>query len=407
MSEIFQKPLTLEEIKAKTEQYIFNTYNRLPRAFYFGQGEFVYDTENKTYIDFMSGIAVTALGHGEADIIEAIREQSDRIIHSSNLFYNQEQALLAEVLIEHTFPGKVFLCNSGTEANEAAFKLSRKFGQIAKDGAEIIISLSNSFHGRTAAGMSLTGQSKIHDGFGHLIPNHRYLQFNDISALENEMEENGHKICALFLEPIQGEGGIHPLDKEYVQIARKLCDENNVMLVFDEIQTGLGRTGKLFAYENYNIEPDVITLAKALGNGFPVGAMIAKEKFTKYLTPGTHGSTFGGNHLASRVAYETVKVIMTRELLDHVNALGDFIMQRLLLIKHKFSFIKEVRGLGLHIGMELERPCQELVLSCLDSGLIVNCTAQNTIRIMPPLNLSLDSAAKGLDILEKCLSELK
>ena len=407
MTEIFQKPLSLTEIKEKTEKFLFNTYAKLPRAFYFGQGELLYDTENKSYIDFMSGIAVTALGHGEADIVEAIREQSDRILHSSNLFYNQEQALLAEALISHTFPGKVFLCNSGTEANEAAFKLCRRYGQKSKGGAEWILSLKNSFHGRTAAAMSLTGQNKIHDGFGSLIPNHKYISVNDIPELEKEFEENGHNICGLFLEPIQGEGGIRILDKDFVQLARKLCNEYKIPLVFDEIQTGLGRTGKLFAYEHYDIEPDILTLAKALGNGFPVGAMIAKENYAALFSPGTHGSTFGGNHLASRVAYETLKIIMSREVLNHVNAIGDYITQRLILLKQKYEFIVEIRGLGLHIGMEMDRPCGDLVLLCLDNGLIINCTAVNTIRIMPPLNLSLENAAKGLDILDRCLSELK
>ncbi|MDH5655109.1 MAG: aspartate aminotransferase family protein [Spirochaetia bacterium] len=407
MSEIFQKPLTLDEIKEKTDRYLFGNYARLPRAFYFGQGELLYDTDNRSYIDFFSGIAVTSLGHGEADIIEAIREQSDRIIHSSNLFYNQEQALLAEVLIQHTFPGKVFLCNSGTEANEAAFKLSRLFGQKAKGGAEKIISLHNSFHGRTSAGMALTGQEKIHSGFGNLIPGMIYLPPNDIAALENEIEASGKEICAFFLEPVQGEGGIHPLDTEYVLAAKKICEENEILFVFDEIQTGLGRTGKLFAYEHYNIKPDILTLAKALGNGFPVGAMIAKEDLAEFFSPGVHGSTFGGNHLASRVAYETIKIIMSRELLDHVVSLGDFMMQRLLLIKQKFDSVTEIRGMGLHLGIEMQIPCRDLVLSCLDRGLVVNCTSEKTIRIMPPLNLSLENASKGLDILENCISEFK
>jgi len=405
MSQEFKNPLPFETIREKTEQFLFPTYTKAPVAFYFGQGEYLYDTENRQYLDFMSGIAVTSLGHGEADLIEAIREQSDRIIHTSNLFYNQEQALLAEALIGHTFPGKVFLSNSGTEANEAAFKLARSFGQKEKNGAELILSLENSFHGRTTAGMCLTGQSKIHAGFGTLLKQHVYLPVNDLEVLEKQITDHGHEICALFIEPIQGEGGIHPIDKEYIQLARKLTEEHNILFVCDEIQTGMGRTGKLFAYEHYDIIPDVITLAKALGNGFPIGTMIAKEKFVKYLPPGMHGSTFGGNHLAARIAYETLKIIMGRELLDHVAALSDYIFHRLTEMKTKLPGIVEIRGVGLLIGVELDRPCAGAVARCRENGLIVNCTAQNTIRIMPPLNLSLESAAKGLDILEGCVAE--
>lgn len=399
MSQDFKKPLSLDEIKEKTDKYILNTYRRQPVAFYFGQGEYIYDTDTKQYLDFVSGIAVNSLGYGEADIIEAIREQADRILHSSNLYYNQEQALLAEVLIEHSFPGKAFFCNSGTEANEAAFKLARSFGQ--SKGADTILALEGSFHGRTAAGMSLTGQEKIQKGFGPLIPNIKHLPPNNLEALEDELTENGHNIAAIFIEPVQGEIGVIPMEKDYMKGVRQLTKEHKVLLILDEIQTGIGRTGKLFAYEHFGFEPDVLTLAKALGNGFPIGAMIVADEFTGFLGPGQHGSTFGGNHLGARIAYETVRIIMSRELLDNVASISDYIFSRLNRLKEKTKLIKEIRGIGLHIGVQLTGPCAGIVDTCRDRGLLVNCAGNgDAVRIIPPLNISIESAGKGMDILE-------
>ena len=404
-SDVFATPLSFEEIKEKSDKYLLGNYRRQPIAFYFGQGEYLYDTSNKRYIDFFSGIAVTNLGHGEADITEAIRDQADRIIHTSNHYYNQEQALLAEALIEHSFPGKVYLCNSGTEANEAAIKLARRHGQ--KTDASIIVSLYNGFHGRSTGAMAMTGQSKIHEGFGPLMPGFEFIDANDTGALSSIFERKSDDICALILELIQGEGGIHPLDQEFVQMARKLTKENDALLILDEIQTGMGRTGKLFAYEHYNIVPDAMTLAKALGSGFPIGALIIGEKYEGLLETGMHGSTFGGNHLGARVAFETLKTIMTREILDHTNALSEYFFRRLNLLKTGCKRIKEVRGLGLHIGIELNDSGADVVELAREKGLIINCTAGNVIRIMPPLIVSLDVAAEGLDILSSILVDEK
>lgn len=406
MADQFEEPMKLDDIVAKTEKYVLHTYNRAPVSFFFGQGELLFDTDHKRYIDFVTGIAVCALGHGEADYIEAMRSQADRLIHTSNLFYNQEQALLAEVIIENSYPGKVFFCNSGTEANEAAFKIARSFGQQKGDGANTILSITGSFHGRTTAAMVMTGQEKIHTGFGPLVPHTKYLAPNDVVALERELDENGHDVAALFMELVQGEGGVHPMDQDYVKAVRELTKEYNVMLVFDEIQTGIGRTGSLFAYEHYDVEPDVMTLAKALGNGFPIGAMVVAEDFVDYLKPGMHGSTFGGNHLASRVAYETIRVIMTREILKNVNTVSEYVFSRLHKLKEELSIIKKVRGIGLHIGVELKQPCAKLVELCRDKGLLVNCTAGSTIRLLPPLNVSIEITKEALDILEGVLREL-
>ena len=397
----FQEPLSFEEIRKKTERYVLDTYRRAPVAFFFGQGEYLYDTEQKRYLDFLSGIAVTNLGHGEADLVEAIRSQADRIMHTSNLFYNEEQARLAEVLVENSFPSKVFFCNSGTEANEAAFKLARAYGQATRNGAFRILSLQNSFHGRTAAAMSLTGQEKIRKGFGPLVPGVDFVPANDMEGLERAVTAEEGDACALLVELVQGEGGVHPLDKGYVQEARKYCRENNILFLVDEVQTGMGRTGKLFAFEHYDIEPDACTLAKGLGAGFPIGALIVADKYAPLLARGMHGSTFGGNHLACRVAFETLRVIAGRELLAQVDAVSEYMFRRLRGLQKSVSAIRDVRGLGLLIGIELDRPGADLVDECRDRGLLINCTAENVLRLLPPLTISLEIAAEGLDILEK------
>ncbi|MBI3396479.1 MAG: aspartate aminotransferase family protein [Spirochaetia bacterium] len=402
----FQEPMKFSEIQEKSDKYILNTYKRAPLAFYFGQGEYLFDTENKRYIDFLSGISVTALGHGEADIIEAIRLQADRVLHTSNLFYSQEQAQLAEALIGYSFPGKVFFCNSGTEANEAAFKLARRFGEEKKNAFQML-SLEQSFHGRTFAAMTLTGQEKIHKGFGPLVEGVKYLPPNDEDALERAITENAGEICALFLELVQGEGGVRPLNKSYVKHARSLTLEHKILLVVDEIQTGIGRTGTMFAFEQYDIRPDVMTLAKALGSGFPIGAMIVADEYADVLVPRMHGSTFGGNHLGAAVAYETLRVIAGREILSNVNAVSEFIFRRLRSMAATLGIIKDVRGLGLHIGIELDRAAGPIVESCRDKGLLINATADTVIRLLPPLNISLETTATALDILEAELRALR
>ncbi|MBX7059699.1 MAG: aspartate aminotransferase family protein [Leptospirales bacterium] len=408
MSVDFFRALSFDEVKAKSDRFLLGNYGRpIARAFSFGQGEYLFDSEGKRYLDFHCGISVTNIGHSDADIVEAIRDQAERLIHSSNLCYSQEQALLAEALVGHSFPSRVFLCNSGTEANEAAFKLARSYGQQARGGATSIVSVENSFHGRTTAGMSMTGQSKIHGGFGPLLSDMVYLRRNDQDLLRKEFDENGSSICAVILELVQGEGGIHVLDREFVRLARELCSEYKALLIVDEIQTGMGRTGKLWGYEHYDIIPDVMSLAKALGSGLPIGALLIGEEFAPYLGKGQHGSTFGGNHLAARAALETLRIIVGRELLENAAGISEYLFRRLRLLRDRFSCIREVRGIGLHIGVELDREGGALVNACLERGLVVNCTAGNVIRIMPPLNLSLDRAAEGMDLFEQGLADFQ
>lgn len=404
-SDVWQPP-SFPEVQKKTKQFVIGTYTRYPVAFYFGQGAIVYDLNQKEYIDFLSGISVTNLGHGDADIVEAIRSQAERLIHSSNLYYNVEQAELAEALINYSFPGKVFFANSGTEANEAAFKLMRRHGQVNKFGAQRIIATEHSFHGRTAGAMSLTGNSKIRTGFGNLVPEVTHLPL-DVTALEQTFEQSGGEICGMILELVQGEGGVNPLPIDFVRRARELCTAHNAILVVDEIQTGLSRTGRLFAYEHYDIWPDAMSLAKSLGAGLPLGALIVSTKFADTLEVGMHGSTFGGNHLACKVGYEMLRILVGREISQNVDSMSEYFFQRLDSMKEKNPIIQEVRGLGLMIGIELDRPARPIVERCLENGLIVNATADTVIRLLPPLNLDLDTAARGLDILESALLELK
>ncbi|EHQ07077.1 acetylornithine/succinylornithine family transaminase [Leptonema illini] len=403
--DIWQPP-SYEEVEEKTRQYVLGTYTRYPVAFYFGQGAMLYDLEQKEYIDFLSGISVTNLGHGEADIVEAIREQAERIIHSSNLYYNAEQAQFAEALILHTFPGKVFFSNSGAEANEAAFKLMRRHGQLNKSGAQRIIATEHSFHGRTAAAMAMTGNTKIRTGFGNLLPEISHIPA-DLTTLERTFEQYGGEICGMIFEIVQGEGGINPLPVDFVRRARELCTQYNAVLVVDEIQTGLGRTGKLFAFEHYDILPDAMSLAKSLGGGLPLGALIISEEHAATLEAGMHGSTFGGNHLACRVGFEILRILVGREIVDNVNAMSEYFFQRLKMMQEKIPAIQDVRGIGLMIGIELDRPSRPVAARCLEKGLIVNATADTVIRLLPPLNLDLDTAARGLDLLEEAFLELK
>ncbi|MDX1957684.1 MAG: aspartate aminotransferase family protein [Leptospiraceae bacterium] len=405
MKEQITKSLFLE-IKERSDKYILGNYKRYEIAFEYGSGDLLYDLNGKEYIDFQSGIAVTNLGHGEADIIESLRDQADKLIHTSNLFYSKEQSLLAEAIIVNSFPGKVFLCNSGTEANEAAFKLARKFALSKKIESPVILSLKGSFHGRTSAAMMLTGQEKVRNGFGPMIPGFDYIEENNIQSLESKFKEHKGKIAALILEPVLGEFGALPLTDEFLLSSRKITAEEGAMFILDEIQTGMGRTGKLFCYQHYPFYPDAMTLAKGLGSGFPIGALVVGEKFTEYLTQGSHGSTFGGNHLAAVVAYETLKVILGRELLVNLPPLSEFLFRRLRILQAKFpSIIKEVRGRGLHIGLELNVLSRPIVEKCLEKGLIINSTNETMIRIMPPLTVSIERIDDAMNIFESVLFE--
>ncbi|MCL5408570.1 MAG: aspartate aminotransferase family protein [Candidatus Omnitrophica bacterium] len=389
-----------QEIKQIYQEFIIGSYKRDDIVFVKGKGSYLWDINGKKYIDFFPGWAVSGLGHCPQLVVKSICKQAKTLMHLSNNFYHPWQAQAAKKIIDISFNGKVFFCNSGAEANEAAIKLCRIYGM--KKGKYKFISLKDSFHGRSLATVTLTGQEKYSLPFKPLPEGFSYVPINDFSALNSLVDD---KTSAIFIEIIQGEGGINVVEKEYLQQIRNLCDEKDILLVFDEVQTGFGRTGKFFAYQNYEIEPDIMTLAKTLGGGFPVGAMIARNEIADLFVPGTHASTFGGNPLASSSIISVIETIINEKLLKNVNILSPFFKEFLENLKEKFPVIKEIRGIGFMQGMELKTPGEELVEICRQKGLLINCTHSNVIRIMPAINIKKPLLKKGLKILENSLKE--
>jgi len=400
-----QELLSFKEVQELDHKYLMQNYARIPINFVYGSGEFLYDSDGKEYIDFISGIAVTAMGHAHADLIQALTAQAERVWHTSNLFYNQEQALLARALVEVSFPGKVLFCNSGTEANEAAFKLIRAWGQ-QNGGKTGVVAIKNGFHGRTWGAMSLTGQEKIQSGYGELVPGVTFVEANNIAELEAAVDNN---TCGIIMEPIHGEGGVLPMTHEFLSKARKLADENKALLVFDEIQTGIGRTGSYFAFQEYGIKPDAVTMAKGLGGGFPIGAILIDEKYTGVFKSGMHGTTFGGNHLATAVGYEVLRLIESGKLLENVHAMGDYLKELLANIMSGYpDKVKEIRGMGLLIGIVLDEKVEArpLIEKGLEKGIIFGRAGSNVIRLAPPLNVRPQTIDKFCARLEEMIKEL-
>ena len=397
--------LSFEQIKELDEKYVLPTYGRMPVAFRYGSGEFLYDAEGVEYIDFLSGIAVNNVGHSHADIIEGLNRQADLLWHTSNLFYNQQQAQLARAMIEITFPGKVFFCNSGTEANEAALKMMRAHGFAQSPKRYKIIGLKGSFHGRSIGSMSVTGQSKIQDGFGPLLPEVDFIEPNDIEGLERAITD---EVAGIILEPVLGEGGVLPLTKEFLERARELCDEQGALLVFDEIQIGMGRSGYYYAYQKYGVFPDLLTTAKGLGAGFPIGAVIVADKHANILAAGQHGTTFGGNHLATAVAYEVIRLIESSKILTSVKSISQFLFTELEKLKQKYPIISEIRGVGLLIGIVMQEgtEARKLVAAALDEKLVVGRAGENVLRLAPPLILREVTAKRALERLDKLFSQM-
>ena len=395
--------LSLEQIKKLDEKYILNTYARIPFSFHYGSGEFLYDVQGREYIDFLSGIAVTSVGHVHADLLNVLVQQGEMLWHSSNIFYNQQQAVLARALIEITFAGKVFFCNSGTEANETAIKAMRAWGE--KNHKKKILALENSFHGRSIGSISVSGQSKVRDGFGDLLPNIEFIQANHIEGLK-AIDDN---TCGLILEPIQGEGGILTIEQEFLRKARELCTLHKALFVLDEIQTGIGRTGTYFYFQQCDIQPDVLTMAKGLGGGFPIGALIISEEFTSIFNLGMHGTTFGGGHLASAVAYETLRIIEANHLLENVKNISKTLWSGLEKIKDKYSDkVRSIRGKGFMIGIVLDDDisARPLINKALEKGLVIGRAGKNIMRLLPPLVLREPTAVKALEKIEKVIKEI-
>ncbi len=371
--------------------HLMNTYARLPIAFSHGDGSWVTDTDGKCYLDALAGIAVSTLGHNHPALVAAIAAQAGRILHSSNLYRIPQQEQLADKLAALAGMDEVFFCNSGCEANESAIKLARYYGHRRDVERPAIVVMENAFHGRTMATLSATGNRKAQAGFEPLVSGFVRVPYNDLEAIRAVAKAN-QNVVAVMLEIVQGEGGIHIADVDFQRGLRTLCDENNWLLICDEVQCGTGRTGTWFGFQHAGIRPDVVTLAKGLGGGVPIGACLTRGKATGLFKPGKHGSTFGGNHLASIAALTTIAVIEEDGLIDNAVAIGRLIREGLAQALAGCAGVVEIRGQGLMIGIELDRPCAELVLRALDVGLLINVTADRVVRLLPPLNFSADEA---------------
>ncbi|AJG41268.1 MULTISPECIES: acetylornithine transaminase [Thermotoga] len=383
--------------------FLMNTYNRFPVTLVYGKGSWVYDINGKAYLDFTSGIAVNVLGHSHPELVKAIKDQAEKLIHCSNLYWNLPQMELAELLSKNTFGGKVFFANTGTEANEAAIKIARKYGKMKSEKKFKILSARNSFHGRTLGSLTATGQPKYQKPFEPLVPGFDYFEFNNIEDLRKKVSD---EVCAIFLEPIQGESGIIPATKEFLEEARRLCDEYDILLVFDEVQCGMGRTGKLFAYQKYGVTPDILTVAKGLGGGVPIGAVVVNEK-ANVLEPGDHGTTFGGNPLACRAGVTVMKELTKEGFLDEVDRKGRYLLEKLSRMKEKYSAVEDVRGMGLMIGIQFSGvENKNVAMKCFEKGLLVVPAGNNTVRLLPPLTVEYGEIDTALRILEEVLQEI-
>lgn len=383
------------------QDHLMNTYARLPIQFHSGKGALLYDANGQAYLDSVSGIAVCSLGHAHPEISDAICEQSHQLIHTSNLYSIEKQTLLADALIECAQMEKVFFCNSGAEANETAIKIARKFGHQKNISRPKIIVMENSFHGRTLATLSATGNPKVQDGFTPLVEGFVRVPFNDIDAVTALTDDK--EIVAILVEPIQGEGGVNIPDNGYLKALRTLCDQNNWLLMVDEIQTGIGRTGKWFAHQHEAILPDVMTLAKALGNGVPIGACLAANKAAGVLEPGNHGTTFGGNPLACAAGLAVLKTLTYHNYIAYIAEKGDLLLNRLKQALSGLDAVVSIRGQGYMIGIELDRPCAELVKLALQQHLLINVTQGNTIRLLPPFVMSNDQTDQLVDTLSSLI----
>ena len=392
--------MNTKEIIAQYEKFVINTYTRAPVIVVKGKGLNVRDLEGKEYLDFFPGWAVSGLGHCHPKVVNAIRNYLKKIIHVPNNFYNMLQGKLAGKIIEHAFEGKVFFCNSGAEANEAAIKLVRAYG--SNSGRHEIITMEDSFHGRTLATVTATGQVKYQKGFDPLPSGFKIVPFNDIKAVKEAISD---KTIAVMLELIQGEGGINVASHDYVSEIRKICDERDLVLIFDEVQTGIGRTGKMFCFQHYNIKPDLMTLAKALGGGIPIGAMVSSSKFEGVLKPGMHASTFGGSPIACSASLGVFSAIEKEGLLSNTQKMGEYLVKKLNKLKDRRPVIKEIRGKGLMIGLELSIDGKGIVEGCLKEGLFINCTHGNVLRLMPGMIVTGKQIDRAIEVLEKVLGD--
>ncbi|MDD5477741.1 MAG: aspartate aminotransferase family protein [Candidatus Omnitrophica bacterium] len=390
--------MKLEEIFQVYQENIMPTYSKVPLVFVKGKGSRLWDINGRAYLDFFPGWGVGNLGHCHPKVMQGVRDQISKLIFVPNNYYHPFQAKLAKELIYLSFPGKVFFANSGAEANEGAIKLARKFGK----GRYEIITFENAFHGRTLAALAATGQKKYQAGFEPMPEGFKQVKFNDIKAVKQAVTD---KTVAIMLELIQGEGGVNVADKDFILALRKLCDEKNLLLIIDEVQTGIGRTAKMFGYQHYGITPDIMTLAKALGGGLPIGVMIAKRELSDLFAPGMHASTFGGGPVICRAALGVFKAMQKEKILKNCQNMGEYLLEKLKLLKDAFPVIKEIRGIGLMLGVELAIEGKPIVEKCMLQGLLINCTHDKVLRLMPALNITKNEIDKAVKILENVLKE--
>jgi predicted acetylornithine/succinylornithine family transaminase len=391
--------MTTQETIELFDKHVIANYARLPRVIVKGEGCWMYDADGKAILDMFPGWAVSAIGHCHPKVVEAIRQQAGELLHVDNTFYSEPQGRLAQLLSERAFGGKCFFCNSGAEANEAALKLARLYTPPEKYK---FITAEGSFHGRTFATVTATAQTKYHEGFLPLLPGFIYVPFNDVAALESAFTD---EVAAVMIEPIQGEGGINIATAEYLQAIRRLCDEKDALMIVDEVTTGIGRTGKWFGYQHFDVDPDIITMAKALGGGVAIGAMMAKEEIAACLVPGKHATTFGGNCLACAAGIAVIEAIEENNLLENAAELGQYTKNKLEQLKQKHPIIEGIRGIGLMIGVQLSDPGAEIVKKCLEKGLRINCTHETVLRFMPPMIVAKDQIDQAIDILDAVLAE--
>ena len=392
--------LSTQETIEMFDKYVVANYGRLPVVLVRGEGSYVWDADGKRYLDLFSGWAVTSLGHCHPKLVAAVREQVGTLIFMANHLYTQPQGRLAKLLSETSFGGKCFFCNSGAEAIEAALKLARL--HTAKEKYKVL-TFEDSFHGRTFGAISATAQSKYHQGFQPLLAGFEYLPLNDLDAVRGAADD---ETCGILVEPIQGEGGVNLCTREFLQGLRDLCDERGMVLIFDEVQTGVGRTGKMFAYQHTGVVPDMMTLANHLGGGVAIGALVAKPEVAASMKPGTHASTFGGNCVAAAAGCAVIQTILEDHLLDNANEVGGYAVAKLRELQQRQPKIRQVRGLGLMIGIELAESGAGVFKACLGKGLLINCTHDTVLRFMPPLTVSREEIDEGLAILAAALEEV-
>ena len=389
------------DVQKLYEQYVMPTYTRVPVCLVKGKGSRVWDLEGKVYLDFFPGWAVSGIGHCHPIVVNAIKEQSRKMLHVANNFLNVKQAELARTISEASFPARIFFCNSGAEANEGAIKFAKKYG--SETGRFEIITMKNSFHGRTLAAMRATGQDKFHQGFQPLMEKFLHAEFNDLESVKKLVTD---KTIAIMLEPVQGEGGVCVASREFLRGLRKLCDEKDMLLILDEVQTGMGRTGKMFAYQHYDLEPDIMTLAKTLGGGVPIGAFVVNRKIKKeVLTAGMHGSTFGGNPLVCAASLAVFKAIKKEKLLTNTIRMGELLEQEFQKLKAKYPVIESTRGVGLMRGLKLKEPSAPYADEARAQGFLINATQGDILRIMPPMTVTAKEIKLGMKILDKVFAK--